>query len=83
MARGALKYGNVECMKSKPFSEMHTTMDQDDIDSNEMIAREMVEDGLSGNPEADTWELNARIDDHHFEVHNRARYARRGLVGLH
>jgi hypothetical protein len=83
MARVVPKHGTVDCMKSKPYSKMHTTMDQDDIDSNEMIAREMVEEGLSGNPEVDTWELNSRIDHHHFEVHNRARHARRGLVELH
>ena len=78
----APKDGRVEYMRSNPLSKWHTTLDQDDIDSNEMFAREMMAEGLTGDPKVDTWNLNARIDHHHIENHHRARRSRRNYVGL-
>ncbi len=46
---------------------------EDDVDSNELIAREMMAEGLSGVPDEDTWLLNSRIDHHHFERYDRLR----------
>lgn len=70
--------GRVEYMTSNPFSKMLTLLDQGDIDSNELIAREMVAEGLSINPDENTWELNARIDQYDAQMHRRARHAHRG-----
>lgn len=67
-------------MKSNHLSKMLTLLDQDDLDSNELIAREMVAEGLSGNPDDNTWELNARIDQHEVEVQRRARRHRHGSL---
>lgn len=75
--------GRVDYMTSNPLSKMLTLLDQNDIDSNELIAREMVAEGLSVNPDENTWELNARIDQHDAEVHRRARRAHRGSLVRH
>ena len=46
-----------------------------------MIAQEMLAEGLSGNPEEDTWMLNARLDNHHFDAYSRQRHYPLGLAG--
>jgi hypothetical protein len=61
-------------MKSNPLSKLHAILVEVEVDSNEMIAREMLAEGLSGVPEEDTWTLNARLDHHHFDVYDRQRH---------
>ncbi len=70
-------------MRSNHLSKMLTLLDQDEVDSNELIAREMAAEGLSRDPDANTWELNARIDQHDVEVRRRARRVRRGSLLQH
>ena len=67
-------------MKSNPLSKLHTILAEVEVDSNEMIAQEMLAEGLSGDPEEDTWMLNARIDHHHFNTHSRHRHYPLGLA---
>ena len=61
-------------MKSNPLSKLHAILAEDDVDSNELIAREMMDEGLSGRPDEDTWTLNSRIDHLHFETYDRQRH---------
>lgn len=61
-------------MKSRHLSKLHEMLVEDDVDSNERIAREMLIEGLSGEPDEDTWLLNSRIDHHHFERYERLRH---------
>ena len=68
-------------MKSNPFSKFHEILAKDDADSNEVIAREMLAEGLSGSADEDTRMLNARLDHHHFSTHSRQRHQSRNLVG--
>jgi hypothetical protein len=66
-------------MKSNPLSKLHAILVEVEVDSNEMIAQEMVAEGLSGVPDDDTWMLNSRIDHLHFETYDRHRYL--GIAG--
>ena len=61
-------------MKSRHLSKLHAMLVEDDVDSNERIAREMVLEGLSGEPDEDTWLLNSRIDHDHFQRYERLRH---------
>lgn len=61
-------------MKSHPLSMLHAILVEDDVDSNELIAQEMMAEGLSGIPDEDTWTLNSRIDHLHFTTHDRLRH---------
>jgi len=61
-------------MKSRHLSKLHAMLVEDDVDSNEKIAQEMMVEGLSGVPDEDTWLLNSRIDHRHFERHERLRH---------
>jgi hypothetical protein len=67
-------------MKSNPLSKLHAILVQVEVDSNEMIAQEMLAEGLSGNPDEDTWTLNARLDHAHFDAHSRQRRYPLGLA---
>ncbi len=67
-------------MKSITLSKLHAILVEVEVDSNEMIAQEMLAEGLSGDPEEDTWMLNARIDHHHFDTHSRHRHYPLGLA---
>jgi hypothetical protein len=66
-------------MKSNPLSKLHAILVEVEVDSNEMIAQEMVAEGLSGVPDDDTWMLNSRIDHLRFETYDRHRYL--GIAG--
>lgn len=68
-------------MKSITLSKLHAILVEVEVDSNEMIAQEMLAEGLSGDPEEDTWMLNARIDHHHFNTHSRHRHYPLDLAG--
>ena len=68
-------------MKSHPLSKLHAILAEVEVDSNEMIAQEMLAEGLSGGPDEDTWALNARLDLHHFEKYDRLRHYPLGLAG--
>jgi hypothetical protein len=68
-------------MKSHPLSKLRAILVEVEVDSNEMIVQEMLAEGLSGVPNEDTWTLNARLDQHHFHVHNRQRHDPLGLAG--
>jgi hypothetical protein len=68
-------------MKSNPLSKLHAILVEVEVDSNEMIAQEMLAEGLSGNPEEDTWMLNARLENHHFDAYSRQRHYPLGLAG--
>jgi hypothetical protein len=61
-------------MKSNPLSKLNAILVEDEVDSNEMIAQEMMNEGLSGIPDEDTWTLNSRIDHHHFDTYDRLRH---------
>jgi hypothetical protein len=60
-------------MTSNPFSRVQELLDADNDDANELIAQEMMAEGLSGEPGQDTWQLNSRIAHRHFETHARLR----------
>jgi len=66
-------------MKSNPLCKLHAILVEVEVDSNEMIAREMAAEGLSGVPDDDTWMLNSRIDHLHFVTYDRHRYL--GIAG--
>ncbi len=68
-------------MKSITLSKLHAILVEVEVDSNEMIAQEMLAEGLSGDSEENTWMLNARIDHHHFNAHSRHRHYPLGLAG--
>jgi hypothetical protein len=68
-------------MKSNTLSKLHAILVEADVDSNELIAQEMLAEGLSGVPEEDTWMLNARLDHHHFNTHSRHRQYPLGRAG--
>ena len=61
-------------MNSRHLSKLQAMLVEDDGDSNERIAREMLVEGLSGKPDEDTWLLNSRIDHHHFQRYDRLRH---------
>ena len=67
-------------MKSRHFSIFLDFRLDDATASNEQIAQEMMVEGLSGVPDEDTWTLNSRLDDDHFQAHNRQRHYPRGLA---
>lgn len=68
-------------MKSNPLSKFRAILVGVDVNPNEMIAHEMLVEGLSGNPEEDTWTLNARLDHHHFNAYSHLRHYPLGLAG--
>ena len=68
-------------MKSKSLSKLHAILVEVEVDSNELIVREMMAEGLSGIPDEDTRMLNARLDHHHFETYSRQRHYPLGLAG--
>lgn len=70
-------------MKSNPLSKLLAILVEDDVDSDEKIARELIDEGLSGVSEEDTWLLNSRLEHLHFETYDRHRnrYQHLGLTG--
>ena len=68
-------------MKSHPLSKLHAILVEADVDSNELIARELLAEGLSGIPDQDTWALNAALDHHHFDFYDRQRNYPLDLAG--
>ncbi len=60
-------------MNSRHLSHPHASLDHDEADSHEKIAAELIAEGLSGEADEDTWILNARLDHHHANLHQRRR----------
>lgn len=61
-------------MTLRHLSKINALLAEDDVDSSERIAREMMAEGLSGVADEDTWLLNSRIDHRHFERYDRLRH---------
>ena len=60
-------------MNSRHLSIPHTSLAHDEADSHEQIAAELIAEGLSGVADEDTWILNARLDHHYANLHQRRR----------
>jgi hypothetical protein len=60
-------------MNARHHSNSYVSPIHDEADSHERIAAELIAEGLSGVAEEDTWILNARLDHHHANLHQRRR----------
>jgi len=56
-------------MTSHPISKLHAILVEDAVDSHERIAQELIDEGLSGVADDDTWRLNSRLELHDRSAH--------------